>query len=33
MLYPPPPPPATIAYSIANGAPEVLLKVPELIKV
>jgi hypothetical protein len=33
--YPPPPPPApaTIRYSTDNGAPVVLLKVPELVKV
>jgi hypothetical protein len=30
---PPPPPPATATYSMDNGEPEVLAKVPELKKV
>jgi hypothetical protein len=33
LLAPPPPPPATTTYSTDKGEPEVLVKVPELIKV
>jgi hypothetical protein len=33
ILPPPPPPPAITTYSIESGEPEVLVKVPELVKV